>query len=65
MRVLSFTELRERKGIVWSRPHVGRMVRAGKFPRPLKIGEATTAWVEQEIDDWLTERVVERDNTAA
>ena len=65
MRVLSFSDLSERKGIVWSRQHLGRMIKAGKFPRPLKIGEATVAWPEEEIDRWLCDRIAERDHTAA
>ena len=65
MRVLSFSELRERKGIVWSRPHIHRLINKGKFPRPVKLGEGTAAWVEQEIDDWLAERAAERAISAA
>jgi prophage regulatory protein len=61
-RVLSYLELRHRKGIAWSRAHVYRMVNAGKFPRPIKLGEATTAWLEEEVDSWLAQRVAERDN---
>ena len=61
MRVLSYPDLRDRKGIVWSRAHVYRMVRAGKFPAPLKLGEGTTAWLEAEIDRWLADHVAERD----
>jgi prophage regulatory protein len=64
MRVISFPELRERKGIVWTRAHVYRMINAGKFPRPLKLGEGTAAWLEQEIDRWLVERAAERDTAA-
>jgi prophage regulatory protein len=63
-RVLSYPELRDRKGIAWSRAHVYRMVNAGQFPRPIKLGEATTAWLEEEVDSWLGQRVAERDNAA-
>jgi prophage regulatory protein len=60
MRVLSYPELRNKKGIVWSRAHVYRLIRAGKFPQPLKLGEGTTAWLEEEIDRWLALHVSER-----
>jgi prophage regulatory protein len=63
-RVLSYPDLRDRKGIAWSRAHVYRQVNAGKFPKPVKLGEGTTAWIEEEIDAWLDERIAER-NTAA
>lgn len=62
MRVLSYPDLRDRKGVVWSRAHVYRMIKAGKFPRPLKLGVGTTAWLEEDIDRWLARRVTERDN---
>jgi prophage regulatory protein len=62
MRVLSFPELRELKGIIWSRPHVHRLMDAGKFPRPIKLGKNTAAWLEDDIDKWISERMAERDS---
>lgn len=62
MRVLSYPDLRDRKGIVWSRAHVYRMIHAGKFPPPLKLGEGTAAWLEEEIDRWLGGHVTERES---
>lgn len=64
MRVLSFPDLKEKKGIAWTRQHVWRQINAGRFPKPVKLGEATVAWVEDEIDAWLDQRIAER-NTAA
>ena len=61
-RVLSYPELRDRKGIVWSRAHVYRMIHAGKFPRPLKLGEGTSAWLEEEVDRWLDRCATQRDS---
>jgi prophage regulatory protein len=63
-RVLSYPDLKNKKGIAWSRQHVYRQVNAGKFPAPIKLGEATIAWIEDEIDAWLDQRIAER-NTAA
>ncbi len=58
-RLLSFEDLRER-GINFSRKHVQRLTRKGKFPRPVHLGPWRTAWVEQEIDQWLADRLAER-----
>jgi prophage regulatory protein len=58
-RFLSFKELRAR-GICYSRTHTWRMVRAGKFPVPVKLGPSRNAWVESEIDAWLDARIGER-----
>lgn len=65
MRILSFPELREKKGIVWSRVHVDRMIEAGKFPRKVHIGEATVGWIEDEVDEYLKTCAAARDNAAA
>ncbi len=61
MRMLSFTELKDLKGIRWSRQHLHRQMNAGKFPKPVHLGEGTAAWPEEEIDAWLAERIAERD----
>jgi prophage regulatory protein len=29
---------------------------AGKFPRPIKIGQRAVAWRERDVDRWLDER---------
>lgn len=65
MKLLSMADLKPEKGISYSRPHLYRLINAGKFPRPVKLGEARVAFVESEIDDWLQERVAERDRLEA
>ena len=40
--------------------HVYRMIHAGKFLLPLKLGEGTAAWLEEEIDRWLGGHLAER-----
>ncbi|MFI4957365.1 MAG: helix-turn-helix transcriptional regulator [Gammaproteobacteria bacterium] len=37
-----------------------RRMSNGTFPRPTKIG-ATSLWVESEVQNWINERIVERD----
>ena len=64
MRVLSFPELKSAKGIPFSRQHIHRMVKSKRFPAPLKLGVATNSWDEQEIDEWLEARKVERDRNS-
>ena len=55
MRVLSYKDLKER-GIPWTRVHVNRMEKNGRFPRRIKLGPNTVAWPEEKIDAWLAER---------
>jgi prophage regulatory protein len=56
MRLLSFDELRTEKGIPYTRQHIHRLIRAGRFPHPIKISGAANgvnAWDEHEIDAHL------------
>lgn len=41
-----------------------RSMKDGTFPRPLRISRFTR-WLESEIDQWLSERIAERDNGAS
>lgn len=64
MRVLSFEQLKPEKGIPHCRQHLHRLIKAGEFPRPVKVGLARNAWLESEVDAWLQKRVRERDAQA-
>ena len=61
MRLLTIDELKSLKGIPYSKPHLWRLIRAGKFVRPLRLGENRIAFSEQEIDAFLEAKVAERD----
>lgn len=60
IRMIDFKQLKPQKGIGYSRDHLRRMVKAGKFPMPIPLSESRIAWVEAEIDDWLTSRAAQR-----
>jgi prophage regulatory protein len=62
-KLLSQRELKEQKGIPFSRQHIHRLVKAGRFPAPIKVGDATNAWIESEIDAWFASKIVERDRS--
>jgi prophage regulatory protein len=65
LRLLSFNELRTLKGVPYSRTEIRRKERAGAFPKHVRLGDgigACIAWVEGEIDAWLTERMKAREN---
>ena len=48
MKLLDYEALAE-KGIKFSDTHIWRLIRAGDFPKPVKIGNRNH-WVETEID---------------
>jgi prophage regulatory protein len=60
MRFLDETDLKAR-GIKFSRQHRHRLIRQGRFPRPVKIGANTNAWPEPEIDQYLEDCITRRD----
>jgi len=64
MRLLDYDGLKA-KGIPFCRPHLWRLVKAGQFPKPVKIGAARNAWPEAEIDQYIAEKIAERDAAAA
>jgi prophage regulatory protein len=63
MKLLDFEDL-PRKGIRFSSVHLWRLIRAGDFPKPVKIGNRNH-WVEAEIDDFIAAKLAERDEVAA
>jgi prophage regulatory protein len=65
MKVLSRADLREKKGIRFSRQHLYRLIRQRKFPSPIKIGANSNAWVEAEIDEFIANCVAQRDDATA
>jgi predicted DNA-binding transcriptional regulator AlpA len=68
-RLLSFPELKERKGIKFSRVWITRLVAEGKFPKPVVPGMggefARKSWFEDEVDDWLNGLAETRDKETA
>jgi prophage regulatory protein len=40
-----------------------RMAR-GQFPRPIRLGPRTVAWIASEIDGWIAARIAESRPTA-
>lgn len=57
LRILTPPDLRERKGIRWSRQHRARKIKAGIFPPPdgrmTDHPQATPFWFETTIDRYI------------
>jgi prophage regulatory protein len=64
MRLLDYDDLAA-KGIRYSRCHFWRLIKAGRFPKPVKLGDgARNVWIEMEIDAFIKDRIAERDQAA-
>ena len=55
MRLLKAKQVAEKTSM--SMPHIRRMARDGSFPKPMKISENRTAWLEEEVDTWISQCV--------
>lgn len=60
VRFVRYTQLRQVKGIPFSRVHINRLEKAGRFPRCVRLGPNTIAWREDELDNWSAARSNER-----
>jgi prophage regulatory protein len=64
-RLLTYRDLRKVKGIDYTRQHITRLEKVGKFPRRVRCGDgARVAWLEDEIDALIDQYVAERDRAA-
>jgi prophage regulatory protein len=64
VRFLGFADLKEMKGIRWSRMHIDRLEKAGLFPKRVRLGPKTIAWSEDEIDVFSREKLSHRGEAA-
>jgi prophage regulatory protein len=50
-----------KRGIRWTRQHLGRLERRGEVPKRVRVGPNTVDWVAEEIDAWLAAKKRARD----
>ncbi len=59
-RIFTLGTLRD-KGVPFSKNHIRRLVRMGRFPKPFRLSERRPAWTEAQLDAWVSAREAERD----
>ena len=59
VNLMSFDELWDR-GITYSKEHLRRLEADGLFPVRVELSAARVAWVEEEINQWIQERMENR-----
>jgi prophage regulatory protein len=57
-KLIRFAAVQER--VSMGRTAVYELIKAGKFPRPVKVG-AASAWIDVEITRWIQELAAKRD----
>jgi prophage regulatory protein len=60
-KLVSKKELRTVFGVPYSFAHIARLEVAGQFPKRVRLGACRVAWVSQEVQAWIDERVASRD----
>ena len=62
-RILRLRDVRERTGLATS--SVYDLMKRGNFPRPVRISARSVGWPENEIDDFIADRIAARDAKVA
>ena len=52
-------EVQRRTG--YSKAWIYRLISQNRFPSSVKIGSRSVAFVESEVDEWISQRIEERD----
>lgn len=63
MRILSKRQVKEL--VLYSPQHIARLEAAGQFPKRVRLGQNRVGWVEDEVLDWLRERIDRREEVPA
>ncbi|MBP2167952.1 prophage regulatory protein [Erwinia toletana] len=43
------------------RSYIYHLIKQGEFPQPVKVGPRSVAWVESEVNDWIANKITQRD----
>ncbi len=64
MRLIRMKEVMHLTGL--SRPSVYRLMKDGTFPNSIDLGERSVAWVDDEVHEWVDQKIHNaRNNNAA
>ncbi|CAM3599831.1 helix-turn-helix transcriptional regulator [Klebsiella variicola] len=55
--LIRFAEVQKRTG--YSKAWLYRLMSQQRFPAAIKIGSRSVAFIENEIDDWVNQRIAE------
>lgn len=61
-RLIRLREVMRKTGL--SRSYVYALAQKGQFPKPVKLSERSSAWIESEVQNWIDERIQQRGEVA-
>ena len=59
MQVIRLSSVIEATGL--GRSSIYKYISEGKFPKPISLGDRAIGWVSTEIDEWIRDKIEERD----
>ena len=62
-RILRWHDVKPLVGISRSQAHL--LVSQGRFPAPIKLAKRASGWLESEIQEWIQQRIIKRNNQGA
>ena len=60
-KLVSKKELKSIFGVPYSFAHIARLEAAGQFPKRIQLGACRVAWIAEEVQAWIDERIATRD----
>jgi prophage regulatory protein len=63
-KLVSKRELKSLFGVPYSFQHIARLELAGSFPKRVQLGQCRVAWIADEVQTWVDQRVAKRDLTS-
>ncbi len=63
-KLVSKKELKSIYGVPYSFAHIARLETAGQFPPRVRLGACRVAWVAEEVETWIEEKVANRAQTS-
>lgn len=55
LKLLRLADVQER--VPYSRSTLYQLIAEGKFPKAISLGARAVAWLESDIDEWITKRI--------
>jgi prophage regulatory protein len=60
-KLVTKKELKTVFGVPYSFAHIARLEAAGQFPKRVRLGACRVAWLAEEVQAWIDERIATRD----
>lgn len=62
MKLIKLKDVMDITGL--GRSTIYKYITEATFPKPVSLGKKSVAWVESEVQEWIMERIEDRDKDA-